>query len=345
MRRAAGADRAGPRPGPWLAGAALALAVAAADPAAAYLKLGVRAGDRLVTLRWTQLPVRYFVNDAGAPGVTAQQFREAIDRAFATWQAVPTSSFAATFAGFTSARPLDEDNMNVLGFRARPELERVLAATTFTVDTRTGEIVESDVFFNTTFQWSTAAAGETGRFDLESVAVHEIGHLLGLGHSAIGETELQPNGRRRVIAASTVMFPIAFSAGSVEDRRLKPDDIAGASDVYPEGRFRSDFGSIAGTVTKNGVGVFGAHVVAFDLRRGRLIGNFSLDDRGSFAIAGLEPGLYLLRAEPLDDADVDGFFEPASRVDIDFRPVFLDRLVVVPRGGGSARVEIRVTPK
>ena len=66
---------------------------------------------------------------------------------------------------------------------------------------------------------------------------------------------------------------------------------------------------------------------------------------GGFVIARLSPGPHVIRVEPLDDADVDGFFTPASRVDLDFRVRFADRLVVVPRAGDSGSVEIKVSPK
>ena len=66
--------------------------------------------------------------------------------------------------------------------------------------------------------------------------MHEIGHLHGLGHSALGETENSAGGRR-VIGAEAVMFPIAFTAGSISDRTLKADDIAGISDIYPAPEF------------------------------------------------------------------------------------------------------------
>jgi hypothetical protein len=49
--------------------------------------------------------------------------------------------------------------------------------------------------------------------------------------------------------------------------------------------------------------------------------------------------------EPLDDGDIDSFFEASLGVDVDFRPKFHDRLVVVPRGGGTRDVEIAVQSK
>jgi len=322
----------------------LLIALAHASPAHAYLKFGVRVDSRMVDAKWSALPVRYFINDSPVPGVGPQQFREAVDRAFRTWQDVPGATVAFEFAGFTGAEPLDEDGANTLGFLSRPDLDRVLASTTFTFDSRSGTLLEADIFFNSDFPWSTAEGGEIDRYDVQSIALHETGHLLGLGHSALGETELRPGGGRRVIAAGAVMFPIAFSAGNIEGRTLQADDVAGVSDIYPTGSFRSDTGSIQGTIAKNGEGLFGAHVVAFNPRTGALVGNFALDDDGSFVIAGLTPGPYILRVEPLDDGDVESFFD-RSDLDLEFAVTFHDRIVVVPRGGTSSRIGIAVRPR
>jgi hypothetical protein len=320
------------------------LVVGAPSPADAYLKLGGRVDGRTVQLQWERLPVRYFIGQ-GTANVTAAQLEGAVTRSFQSWQDVPTATFSGTFIGFTSASPSDDDGITTIGFQSRPDLDRVLGATRILTNELTGEIVEADIFFNTAFDWSTASAGEAGRFDLDSIALHEVGHLLGLGHSAIGETEVQGGGRRRVIAAEAVMFPIAFSAGNIEGRTLRADDIAGVSDIYPEGDFRDRTGSITGRVTKNGAGVFGAHVVAWNQRTGLLIGSFSLSNDGTFTIAGLEPGPHVLRVEPLDDGEITSFFSESANVDINFLGAFHDRLVIAPRGGGSDRAEIAVRPK
>lgn len=324
--------------------ATLACVAITSEPANAYLKLGIPVGSGTVNLRWQDFPVRYFITNNAGGGVSAIQLREAVDRAFNSWTTVETASISAEFAGFTQARPNDEDGLTVIGFVNAPEEDRTLGATSFLVDTLSGEIVEAEIYLNSAFPWTVSSAGETSSFDVESIALHEIGHLFGLGHSAIGETELRSGGRR-VLAAEAVMFPIAFSTGSIAGRTLRPDDIAGISEIYPSNAYRRERGSISGRVTKGSQGVLGAHIVAFNIRTGQLVGGFSLNEDGSFVIAGLEPGAHALRVEPLDDGDVESFFDLTLNIDVNFRAKFHDRIVVVPRGGGTGDVQIRVEPK
>ena len=321
---------------------AVALVIACGLTGSAYLKFGSEQG---AVLHWGRQPARYYISDRSVPGVTASDLDAAVARALATWHGVASAAISFERVGFTSSAPFEPDGVSVIGFDRRPDLERTLGATSFTYDMRTGELVEADIFLNSTFDWSVAAAGEAGRFDVQSIALHEIGHFIGLGHSALGETELRAGGGRRVIAAEAAMFPIAFSAGTTLGRTLRADDIAGVSDIYPAPGFRDDTGSVSGRVIKNGQGVYGAHVVAFSLTSGVLVGGFSFSHDGAFAIAGLPPGPAVLRAEPLDDGDPESFVSPSTDVDIDFQVGYAERTVVVSQGGTVSGVVIHVTPK
>lgn len=321
----------------------LATALTTPAPIHAYLKFGFRIGAETVDVKWASTPVRYFVNERDIAGVRATDFRAAVSRATATWQAVPGTTLRFEDLGFTTAAPVGLDGRNTLGFLDRPDLDRVLGATSLLLDSSTGTLVEADIFFNTRFQWSVAPQGEPGRVDLESVVLHELGHFVGLGHSAIGETERTATGGRRVLGSGAVMFPIAMAPGSTADRVLQDDDEAAVQDLYAADASRPASGSITGRVTKNGRGVFGAHLLAFNPETGRMVGGFSLAADGTFVIAGLDAGPHIVRVEPLDDADVESFL--SGDVDVDFRAAYAPRMVVAPAGGSAAAVEIQVVPK
>ena len=147
-----------------------------------------------------------------------------------------------------------------------------------------------------------------------------------------------------MLSAEAVMFPIAFAAGSIASRTLKADDIAGISDLYPDGAFNQK-GSMSGRVTKNNIPLFGAHVVTFDPATHELVAGFTLNAQGEFSIGGLSPGPKIVRIEPLDDADIDSFFGDTQTVDIDFRVLLYGKLVVIPRGGDTGQIQLQVVAK
>ena len=83
---------------------------------------------------------------------------------------------------------------------------------------------EADMALNTNFPWSTNGVDD---FDVETVMLHENGHVLGLRHSEV---------------EAAVMFA-TYSKPRVT---LDPDDIAGIESLYP---LDGPKGSISGTVT------------------------------------------------------------------------------------------------
>ncbi|MCX7169104.1 MAG: penicillin acylase family protein, partial [Proteobacteria bacterium] len=111
-----------------------ALVMTVSSPAFAYLKFGFQLDGKELTLRWSRSPVMYFVSDVDVPGVSVSQFQGAVAVAFMTWESVPSASIAYTFGGFTRGVPGENDGRTTLGFVNEPELDRVLASTSYLVD-------------------------------------------------------------------------------------------------------------------------------------------------------------------------------------------------------------------
>jgi len=172
----------------------------------------------------TQFSYR-FVN--GTADVTANQERDAVRRAFATW--------AATLCGVTfverTADPVDFEIGWFTGSHgdgsAFDGIGNTLAHAFFPPPC--GGAHAGELHFDDDETWSLTGAGTS--FDVETVALHEVGHLLGLDHSSV---------------AGSVMFP---SYGGVR-RALTADDINGVRRLYPFLCRRSDSGSQAGFVAE-----------------------------------------------------------------------------------------------
>jgi len=133
--------------------------------------------------------------------------------------------------------------------------------------------------------------GASGSYDLESTFVHEIGHLLGLEHSAVLGASMQP----RQATNGTLDLPYLAT------RTLSSDDVAGIRAVYGP---RRGLGRIEGTVRYNssaGQAAYGAHVWAEDVATGRVVaGNVALLN-GFYRIDSLPPGQYRVLVEYLNE--------------------------------------------
>jgi len=323
--------------------AAALIAVVLAPAAGAYLKFGTSVGNQVVGLQWADFPVKYQITNRAVAGVTPQQLQAAVANGFATWGQPDNVNVSGQFNGLTNLDPI-EGNGTVIGFMSKPSQDRTLGETSWVIDDNTGEIVSSSIFLNSIFAWSVAPNGEANRFDVESVVVHELGHLLGLGHSSMGETDLQGGGRV-VRGKRAVMFPIAYGQGSIVDRQLQADDIAGITDIYGNATAAATLGALQGRVTLNNVGVYGAHVIAFNPATGEMVSGYTLTTGGHFVIAGLKPGQYIVRVEPLDDVDQDSVFDPDDVINVNFQVSYYSKTVAVPAGGANVAIVVAVKAK
>lgn len=126
---------------------------------------------------------------------------------------------------------------------------------------------------------TTPGAGLLTRVYLGDVVAHEMGHLLGLGHSEVRD--------------SSMLFT-TFKG----QHTPHADDVAGVRKIYSS----PGYGTLSGTVLGgNRTPVFGAHVQAISTRTGAIAAATLSQENGSFIIEGLElSDTYYIYVEPLN---------------------------------------------
>lgn len=285
----------------WISLFAVAVIALVATPASSYLSNYTSSGATAFPDKWATAP-SWSLNPARNANVQgARGVAELMQAGFATWSAAPGTSIAATRGADTSSTASGFNSQNLVCFVCQGDFSaeaETLAVTITTTATQAGvsdgrggqtqyigQILDSDILFNPGRNFSTdGGPGE----DLQTVAVHEIGHFFGLNHSAV---------------VRAVMFPFAPAA----QRTLSYDDAAAIAAKYPNDAVIG--ATIMGAVRLNGAAVFGAHVFAESVTgadpwaganvRRSPISTLSLPD-GSYRIEGLPPDSYTVTAEPLD---------------------------------------------
>lgn len=197
--------------------------VAASGPAAAFKELGGK---------WDPLqgPVEYTISSIGSDDIPDDTDTLAIEYAFRSWECVLCSNVQFRFVGDGPNEVSGQDNKNAMFFLE--DAQSWQAQTGAGVDSVLGVTIHhdasgtysaADIAFNGTHTWSTA--DNTPATDIESVALHEAGHFLGLGHPCTdaNETNCLP-------ANEAVMAP-AYPGGDA--RTPHADDINGICAVYP----------------------------------------------------------------------------------------------------------------
>lgn len=184
------------------------LTTAAASPALAYTLLSPRR-------RWSSTPVTvrvYYVGNStitdGDGGVTA------VVGAIRAWGIISSSSTtSAAVRGSAPATIMLNTNGGVC-------TGSCLAATlTGYYISQSGDdrIYDADVYTNTAYQYySSRESGCSSEFDINSIMTHEVGHVIGIGHSSV---------------SGATMYP-SISACNTAPRTLASDDIAARDNLY-----------------------------------------------------------------------------------------------------------------
>lgn len=272
-----------------LAAAVLILGITG-GPAPAFTPGGARIDGKLVPRSWPvgRLPLTFRVNDRPLPQLlhfaSNSLPNAAVEGAIRSW--VSGTGLTIRNGGPVATLEGGEDSQNLITFADTPQnrdlMVNRLGLTMVLFQPDSGEIVETDIILNPGEKWATD--GRADVFDAEETLVHEMGHALGLDHSGILSATMNPTGR----------------PGSILQRRLDTDDMAGARFLYPHLTTAPNTGLLTGRViSTDNRPILGAHVVAVDAWGITQVGAVTHED-GGYRIPSLPVGSYQVYAEPLD---------------------------------------------
>src|SRR5438874_1241264 len=277
---------------------ALAAIIVASAPARGY-SLTYPNNSTIVAHRWLAHPIIVsFSTSLLSPPPNVKPGTDiigAVRRALQSWTGAADIQFMETTSTVQTVSPTDAgDGVNLITMS--PEDATFFASTDSPGRTRVFydsgyAITEADIALNPKELFSTD--GTPGTFDLESTLAHEIGHLLGLEHSAIIGATMQPRQAKNG----------TYGLAAFTQRSLSEDDYAGARALYGS---TEKIASISGRLVTNVAGrartIFGAHIFAEDVVTGNVVaGSISLSD-GEYNLAGLRAGVYRVFGQSLNVA-------------------------------------------
>ncbi len=181
---------------------------AMADPVMAYVLLSPRR-------RWASTPVTVRVYNVGNSTISdGSGGVNATVSAIRTWGIISSSSTSsAAVRGSAPATIMLNSNGGLC-------TGGCLAATlTGYYISQSGDdrIYDADVYTNTAHQfYSSGESGCSAEYDINGIMVHEVGHVIGIGHSSVGGATMYPS----------------VSACNTGPRSLEADDRAARDNLY-----------------------------------------------------------------------------------------------------------------
>jgi MYXO-CTERM domain-containing protein len=202
-------------------------------------------------LEWERACLSYAIDERGSQWMTAQEVDGAVNLAFEAWENVdcgggnPPSVVLKPLQPSTCQRAEFNcnGNVNTIAFldpweepcASMPYDPQAFAVTVVWRSAQSGRIFDADIMINDAMSNGRNAGGpyancpdtgcppsfgtNPGPADLRSIVTHEVGHVLGIGHSEVEEATMFLSTDRR----------------SVENRTLHPDDEAAVCSIYPPG--------------------------------------------------------------------------------------------------------------
>lgn len=139
---------------------------------------------------------------------------QALSNSMASWTN-SSADFQFSYGGRADRAAPSYDSFNQIRWAFPASTDTWLAITSWW--SSSGKILEADILFNDNYVWATGDTISTGTFDVESVALHEFGHVLGLGHSvppAVMQPTMSSGIKRRVLTSDDINGILALYGGS-----------------------------------------------------------------------------------------------------------------------------------
>lgn len=244
------------------------LGSASAAVAAARLTYPVYGNPTAVYWAADSFPISYEVDkrligaSADAPAI--------IERAFSAWSDIDATRIAFQQTPFVDGDKAGKNGRNSITAVDGLFKDQGMLAVTTNWYGDDGKMVEADIQVDSTLI--------TSNYNVQLALEHEVGHLLGLDHSAV---------------LSAVMYPYV---GSGTASALDSDDRIAMGALYPK---QTSGATLKGSVMGTNGAIFAAQVVAIN-ERGEPVATGLTDQSGQFELQGVPAGNYRLYAEPLD---------------------------------------------
>jgi hypothetical protein len=197
-----------------------------------------------------------------------------IERAFSAWSSLPDVSLRFESRGVVRSATPNGEGISVTLADDLLSGQGAIALTAYTYDTATGRMLDADIRVDPSLF--------SGQVNAQAALEHEVGHTLGLDHSAV---------------LSSVMYP--YVGPSATQSELDADDRNAISSIYPDNDPTLRGATLQGRVMGDDGGIFAAQVVAVNAQ-GQPIASSLTDATGDFTIMGVPTGRYRLYVEPLD---------------------------------------------
>lgn len=282
----------------------------------ALVALGVQAGGPRVVCAGTNAPIKFpgtgTVNlnyDLGPLGTRSKAQADAfVTSSVAIWTNVPTATFVfgrgpdlgedvttanlATYYPNTAANT--SDGLNPVIY----DTDGSIIDAIFGVGTKNNLLgFATTRFANCQFTEGTIFVSgfkPVSDATLGVVFAHEVGHLIGLDHTQLDNTQG---------IVSTANYPLMYPIANRSSVSLHEDDVAALSQLYPDPTLSTVYGQITGTfVLADGVTpVRGANLWATETTTGKVysvVSDYLKQNTGFFRLL-LPAGTYTLRAEAI----------------------------------------------